>query len=480
MTHVQVTVETGEWTLTVDTDAPVGGSARRGIVGPIVGNWSTDVLPPVANPTSVQFGIYDFPDFAAGQTWLPIRVGQAVSCYVDADGAALVRFQGRISAATGQNMARGGVLYTVVAADPLGDMSSSGSPKLVDVDGGIAEIFDAIQLLVEYSNLIYGGDEMFPGPADPDVHPMTFENVDALSAASTYLQSCVSTTEDAEKYGVLRYDLDPLDPTPSIDTTEVIVAEYDPRAVTDLAGALELFYDGSMWVLVPNLDYYLTHTGLVLYGANVLRNAGEWAQGRRQAINTIELQGTFSQIGGSVETVQATLPLGEAGPVTRTITSPIETRVQAEAVADAILYANSEWIEFGSWGLSGFTIAWESLSAAQVAAWGSDLWWTPEGVPLAKPFLITDIPEDWRLSYGPAVFGRLMAAQFSIELAVPSPDGVDPGVGRVRIGVTMRPIGTPNTGEGITPAELVGLSPDVTPSNLDPAIRVLDMSLVEG
>lgn len=289
-------VETASWQLVSDTDDPETNPARA-LVGPLRASWAIDVLPPQPQPSSLTIGVYD--DGTNPSGWIPLDVGDPIGVYVvteNIDGSwdGPITFQGRIGEVSGTNAKRGGVLFQLVCVDRLADLTSSPAPRVVrgvattsSVPFGVHPLFRAYNQIANHADidLTYTAEGGWPFWSDAR---------DAEVDASTLEALGVYTAHDVRSgvHHYLSYDIDSADPTPPTSLTYELVP-YDPAGVDDLAGVLELIWDGSAYILADNVDYYDDHSGLVLDASNLAFDVGDWRKARGAQLNTVELAGKF-------------------------------------------------------------------------------------------------------------------------------------------------------------------------------------------
>lgn len=293
--QVQTTIEHALWTLTSDTDDPQGGlSPQRALVGSLTAHWAIDVIPPVAQPSTVRFQVYD--DGTNPSGWIPLDVGDPISCYVATAGQeGPLTFQGRVSEVSGANHPDGGVVFAVVATDRLGDLTASPAPSLVKGrNPGTSGVPASHALFSAYAKIARWADialDYLSGSGTPDWDYTRPVQMDASALDAINLYAAHDVRDGVHHY--VTFDVDVADPTPITGPVQFALTPYDPAGVDDLAGVLMLDYAGGQWGLIVNPDYYDTHTGVVLEASQLARDVGDWRKGRDGLINTVELTGLF-------------------------------------------------------------------------------------------------------------------------------------------------------------------------------------------
>jgi hypothetical protein len=259
MTDYLVTVATETWELALDTRDPDPSGARQ-LVEPLLAQWATDTLPPLAAPSTVQLMIYDDGTDPAG--WLPLEYGLAISVFVTTDPGdyptLLLPFKGRVADVSAVNHPRGGVVFRVVCADRLADLASTSAPKTIRGDArGYSPAGTAVGVELAYIQLAdhaeigfdYGDNLTMP----------TWELVDGDAAKTNTLETLNRyMTHDIRDDGSFRWlapvvDTGTVDPDPAPNYAAV---PYDPHGNVELANLLLLHWTGSIWTLIVNPDYY--------------------------------------------------------------------------------------------------------------------------------------------------------------------------------------------------------------------------------
>lgn len=465
-----------------DTTTPFVGPAEAGdrlLLDGMTAGWSTDVLPPVAQPSTVRFRVY-MPGPDALGTWLGLTIGDPLTVYAYAyrpslDSDELFTFKGRVADVSAVNARGGGMIFSVVATDRLADLGSANAPATVDGRAGVAPgsydlflIYDQIAADAEIGFDYQAGQSVtFPYWEDM-VGPIDLTNVTTLDALSTAIAHDVRVSADFS-HTLTRYLTQQID-TGTTDPEAVAryrLNEWDPLAVNDLAGALAMHWDGAVWRVVTNTDYYLDGgTGMVIAASNVARDVGEWRQTRDQAINTVE--GTSPLVfddGTQTTRAQHTDLVAAYGRNTRSVPDWWLEKIDARAYLYEILLLRSQ-VQAEGFGFSSLLVAWETLTDDQIDQWASKLFPRFGVGPLAQPFTVVDIPDDWRLIQGPAVTGRLMGADITLAAGV------------VRLNLTSRTI-PPSAADGITYDQVAGFGPaQVTYDNLDPTVSIDTFAIV--
>lgn len=503
MSDYLVTLETPYFTTSADTTDPAGPSAGFGLTGPVACTWQTDTVPPTAQPATVTCQLYDDGlNYIIGgvPTFVPLNIGDPASFYgwvTDTDGTIqTIAFQGRVSDVSATLAERGGVVYRITLADLLADVANATSPVIANgvtlATGGIRAFYEQVMAVESWFVLDWS-----TGNVSPDPFPaQTVEFKDwgqrpLLEVLSNYITHDVRPSPGPTTSRWLTYEVDEGDNTPIAGAATYRLNEYDPDAVSELAGALVLVWSGTQWELFQNLDYYTDGgTGLVIDAAQIVRDVGEWRKQRIDNINRVDLLGLFDTgpsggtfpTGPYVETVRASFPDLETsqGLNSRSLDSALSYRVNARTVVDLILGPRSQIST--DYSPTQIVTDWSLLSADQKTAWGADLWPIADNPALGRPIAVTGVPNEWRLTPGPAVVGRVMATSLIFELAQPSTDGgtTDTGtVGRVSIAWTIRGLAITGVSGSLTWDDLSTYSPVPTWDTLDPTIRWQDLALVE-
>lgn len=485
-------VYTDDWQLVADTDYPDASDADRALVTPLVASWSTDQLPPVAQPDTVTVKIYDrgVDPVGGAPRWLPLDVGTPIAVLVvaytlgDVPGKPVV-FQGRIADVQAEPRRGGGLVFTVICSSRLADLGSTNAPTVLGGTGpeGWLSLFAYPQIAADAGVVL----DTFDGDSTSDAtegllsaHDMVNDNVSSLDALGQLALQDVRSVWRNGAYGPsthwLVYDTDAADPYPQ--DQDYVTAPYDPR-VLDLAGILVLSYDGTEWVAVDNPDYYTdagSGAGILLYADQCLVDIGSWSVDRSAMVTTVELTGDF----GGVETVRVEHADLVPPRQTRSLASPADVYSGATGIAAAILGPRSQVNQ--GFGLTQLTVVWSTLTDDQVDAWGSEIWPTADvargdGGPLGRPVAVVQIPDDWSLAEGPAVFGRLMGVTVTVDVAryTTDPDGGVPASGRVMLGLDLRAI-PPTTDVGISLDDLPDSGPG-TPITCDNISRTITYDL---
>lgn len=499
MTDVVVSVETAEWLLQSDTTDPHGSDFGGDIatafelLAPMQLSWRIDdVLPPVNQPASASFRIYDSGHhfiIDGRDSFAPINVGDPIGVYVSVQGMPggdLCALQGRVADLQADNHPAGGVVYSVVVVDRLADYASTLAPETLSAASGVNadDYYDQL-IAAESLDLNYTAGAAQPKPFYESGNDLDLTNVSVLSALSLLVQNDMRGTPFDGPFGridplslVPRYlalDVDAADSTP-VAVPSMKLEEYDTTN-DDIAGVLEFSWTGSQWVLAV-ADYYdgvSSDQGMVFTADQLLRDLGSWRKTRQAAINTVEAQGVFhpTAFGGTPVTKTKRVSLPELvslyGRNTRTFQSPAFVAGEAGYIA-GILLGRPELVQRG-WGLERFTLLWDQLTSDQLMqSWATLLW--PQytgtlGGILGRAVAITGVPDSWRLSDGLVVAGRLLGIDFNIAGE------------RVQLDLTMRGVPPVTQTAGITYTQLDALTPgDVTYANIDPSISLEQLTLV--
>lgn len=486
------------WSLAADTDNPMGKIDGRALVAPLTCSWSIDSLPPVATPDTVTVLIYDDGSNVGnwpGPWWIPLPLGAPISVYANAwseltptDPYQLVTFQGRIADVTATPVKGGGLMFTVICTSRLADLGSTNAPSFEDSQGvpswpaavGYPAVAADAGVLIDDTDM-YGptvsGWEWGRGVDNANVSSLDY--VGQLALQDT------RGTNTITHY--LLWDADKDDPTPDLqlDSRAFVTAAYYPL-VNDLAGVLRMFWDGSLWDMETNPDFYDDiDAGIALRADQLLADVGSWVQNRQATVNTVELQGAFDVTPPTVVTPSTTIRVQHADLVSqqgwqsRSIQTQVWQTGEAIDVASAILGSRDQ-VESG-FGLSQATVLWETLDDDQLQHWGDVLWPVASDANngyqvLGRPVAITDILPTWRLSDSVAVMGRLMGITVTFDIARPSVDGLTPADGQVRLALSLRAI-PPGVNGGMTLDDAAALSPTMTLNNIAPWLTINHMTL---
>lgn len=470
-----------------DTESPHEGPALPGerlILDGMEATWAIDVIPPVAQPSTLRFRVYMAePD--AGGNWLNVGIGDPIAAsgfaYRDSlDDAELFVMRGRVADLSAVNARGGGLIFTFIVADRLADLGSANAPALIDGSGvydgdtshySLFRVYDAIAddagITFDYD---LGRVVGTPFPYwDRMNAAIDLTNVTVLDALSTAVAHDVRADNVAFDHTLDHWLTLAVDDPYSVDPQASIVYatnEWDYTDVNGLAGALGLHWTGSVWTVLANPDYYVDGgAGMVLDASQVARDVGEWRQTRDQAINTVE--GTSpTTFDDGTQTKRATHPdlVDRFGRNTRSVPDWWHDADDARAYLYEILLVRSQ-VQAEGFGFSALTIAWETLSEDQLDAWATKLFPRMGVTPLGRAFTLVNVPDDWRLIDGPAVTGRLMGASLGL------------GSGVIRVGLTTRTV-PPAAGDGITWDQVAVLAPTVTPDNLDDTVSIDTFAIV--
>jgi hypothetical protein len=478
------TVEAAGLTLGWDTDSPIGdGPADPGgryILDGVSASWQTDVLPPVAQPSSVTFKVYqNGPD--PGGSWLPWGIGEPITVTAHAYGTGgpteLFTFKGRVADNAGANHPAGGIVFEIICVDRLADLTSSNAPTPLDSTPiTAADLFDIyIQIMVDADlDFDFQEGQSWVEPYWLDLIPLIdAENVTTFDALSTAITHDVRVNADPNVVDVVwtvdrwlcqKIDNGTTDPEP---VARFRLNEWDPQAVDDLAGLAAFHWTGSVWTVLSNPDYYDDGgTGLVLAADQLARDVGAWRQTRDQAINTVELTSpTTFDTGAKTTRAQFDDLVALYGRNTRSVPCWYAERDDARAWGYELLIRRDQ-VQTDGYGFEQMVIAWETLTTDQLAAWGDQLWPRFGVAPLGRAFAVVDIPDHWRLATGPAVTGRVMSTTITLE----------DGVVRVLMGTRAIP---PAAVDGVTFDNIAGFSPaQMTLNNIDPTLTIDDLAVV--
>lgn len=443
MTDLNISVEAGGttvstvlWAQQVFTEPPSQGPTDHyWLLDGMQLAWSIDVLPPVATPSTANFTLYDDGQHPDG--WLPIALGQVcrvqLRATVDAVEYRLADLSGRIADLTAQNVPRrGGVVYNVIVADLLAtDLGGDTAPRSIASAGlasagMVAEAYDQliedVPLQLEYLNP--SGGTLAPiGDARGRTNDVTGQSVlDVLNlyvmhdirfgAVTVYVSHWLQVA-----YGNGNSQIPDGDPTYQL-------VEYDPGQAFGLDTLMVLTLTAGVYSAVADPDYYLTETGLVLYGDQLLVDVGEWRQLRSEAINRVELTGDFERTSGAnIDTVRRSFSgmVATYGVNARSIESPLRDRDQfvgptdygAIEVAETLL-GSIQQVQRG-FGMTAATVVFDQLTAAQVAAWSEQLWPIDYRQAYGRPLALVDIDPSWNLTPSAVVVGRLMGVTWRVD-----------------------------------------------------------------
>lgn len=493
MTDVTARVETAEWLLTSDTTDPhgtdFGGDIATAfeLLAPMQLGWAIeDVLPPVNQPSTASFQIYDSGHhfiIDGKDSFAPISVGDPIGVYVNADGTPLATLQGRVADLQADNHPAGGVVYSVVVIDRLADYASALAPQTLLFAGSPPGYYDQL-IAAEGLDLNYLAGSAFSGPWWLMGNDLDLTNTSVLDALSMLVVSDLrgvplTLPGQAELDPLtliprwLALDIDPVTSTP-VATPSLKLEEFDTTN-DDLTGVLRFVKPAATWLLAT-ADYYGalgSNFGIVLSADQLLSDVGSWRKTRQAAINTVEAQGTFYDTpytGTPVKTRRKSFSDLTAlyGRNSRTVATPIAAKADASYLASALL-GRHELVQRG-WGLQSFTLLWDQLNARQLdQAWSALLWPQYSGTLggiLGRPVAITDVPDDWRLSDGPVVTGRLLGIDFNV-------DGES-----VQLQLTLRGVPPVTQSGGITYTQLAALAGGgPTFANIDPSITFEQLTL---
>lgn len=462
-------VECADLALSWDTTTPRGDGpadpGERVILDGISATWQTDVLPPVAQPSTVTFRIYQASPDALG-TWLPFGIGDPISvsalAYDDDLGSVdLWRFKGRVADCSGENHPAGGIVFNVICVDRLADLTSTNAPPIVTLETiGESDVFlmyDALAADAEI-DLDYHAGENSPD-ADWTTWQATIaglENVTTLDALSTAIMHDV-------RLGVARYLTQQID-TGSTDPEAVAryrLEEWDPEAVDDLAGVVGFHWTGTEWTLIVDPAY--NGNGMVLYADNLARDVGRWTQTRDKAVNTVELTYFTDALGTETAVMRRQFAdlVTAYGRNTRAVPSWLIPSLpdRIAAMGDYLLLDRGQ-VQTTGYGFDAVTVAWETLNSDQRVLWGDELFPVFGSAPLGRPFVVADIPDHWRLTDGPVVAGRVMGVTLTMQ------------AGKVRFTIASRTI-PPSAADGVTIDEAGSFGPaQMTFNNVDPALTI--------
>lgn len=476
MTRYKVQVRTANWTLTSDTNTPAGPTAARGVVDGLVAGWQIDQVPPVGQPSTVQVAVYDDGTNPAG--WLPIDQGELISVYAWIDDVPdeqqVLSFKGRVIDVSATNQQRGGVVFALVCADKLAELSSTMAPPTVTGSSGTLEaLYDQVTADAGVTlDPLTGLPAMTTLPTN-DVDFTNVSSLDALNRITQHDWREVGATDVFVTYLVPKVSLVNTDPTvdDGIGLDRFTTKQLGSNKLLNLALA------GGVWQLVSNPDYYGDFPGSgggVMVSAHQLAfDVGEWRKTRRDATNTIELTGRFETAAGSgtfVETVRRTFAalVAAFGRNTKTIESPLQLRADAQLVGDLLLMPERQ-VPSG-FGVSQLTVAWELLTQVQKDRWSEKLWLIDANNIAGSAVYVLDVPDQWRLIDTPAIMGRLMGVTWQL---------LD---GTVRLLLQLRALPDGVTdgdvlSGGITSTQLATLVPAVTSLNIDPTITYEQLSM---
>lgn len=467
-----------------DTTEPYGpgpvAAGDRVVLDGMSATWATDVLPPVATPSTMQFGVYmSGPD--AGGVWLPLVIGDPVTIYAYAYGddfssRELFTIKGRVADLSAVNHPGGGVVFSVVVADRLADLVGNAPDSISSTADGVSwyrlwdyytQIADDAEIDFDWQagtvlSVPYPYWDTFPNGTPIDLTGLT--TLDALSIAIAHdVRASIDFTHTIDRY--LTQQIDPEDTDPEA-VARYATNEWDFQDVNGLAGLYALHWTGSTWTV--ELDPAGADGGMVLSASNLARDVGEWRQTRDQAVNTVtgESPATFSD-GSKTTTIRHADLVAAYGPNSRSVPDWLYNKADGRAYLYELLLLRSQ-IQVEGYGFSQLLIAWETLSDVQLDAWATQLWPRMGVSPLGRAFAVTGIPETWRLIEGPVVAGRMMGATITLQ------DGV------VRVALATRTV-PPSAGDGITFDDLTalnGFTPAPTLNTIDPSLSIDTFALI--
>lgn len=451
MSDYVCTVVVGDTTFVAEPLAP-WADPSTGVLDGITASWATQVLPPVMQPSTLQLSFYDDgSSAAAGGGWLPLEAGMQITVHLEMDGDSSwvpIDFTGRISDVSAYAHKRGGMVFTCVCTDTVGDLATMGSPQEIG-----APVSDLESLALDLQE--YGGFGLtIPSSPNDANGVVALDNVAMLDALNMVLTSWSSVSPlQLPVY---------LTAVPGV-WAEYEAAEYDPGD-DSLAGVLEFHLDGAVWRLVVDPGYYTDGgTGMVV-GADQVEWGPEWRKTKAQAINTIELQSAQGAFSDATQTKRRTITalVVAYGVQSRSLVTPVSDAAQAISLAYSLLGSFDD-VQL-DYGLTSCVLVWETLTSDQRDEWAARLWPTPTSRAPGAAMAITGIPDVWRLINAQAVFSRVMGVTHTL---------MD---GRLRSSLTLRGIPT-MTDDGITWADLPAL---MTWASMDPAITWQQLSLVKG
>lgn len=465
------TIEVDGFSIGWDTDNPVGdgpaGEGERYVLDGISASWQTDVLPPVAQPSTLTFRIYQNGPDAFG-TWLPFGIGDPISVSafaydLDLGSLNLWHFKGRVADASGENHPAGGIVFSIVCTDRLADLTSTNAPPIVTLETiGESDVFlmyDALAADAEI-DLDYHAGESSPDADWSTWHPVIagLENVSTYDALSTAIMHDV-------RAGVARYLTQQIDTGTSDPEADARyrLEEWDPANVDDLAGVVGFHWTGAEWTLIANDDYYATGAGMVLRASNLARNVGRWTQTRDKAVNTVELT-YFTDAQATTSSVmrrQFADLVTAYGRNTRSVPSWLIDSLPDEiaAMGDYLLLDRSQ-VQTTGFGFEAVTVAYETLDEDQRLLWADELFSIFGTQPVGRPFAVVDVPDHWRLADGPVIAGRVMGVTLTMQ------------GGAVRFTIASRAI-PPSAAEGVTIDEIGSFGPaQATFNNVDPTVTI--------
>lgn len=468
-----------------DTDAPrpdaPADPGERVIVDGMSASWAIDVLPPVANPQTVAFKVYQSSPDALG-TWLPWPIGTPISVIAesyDADlgSLRLWTFKGRVADISGANHPSGGILFSLVCTDRLADLASANSPAELVPSSSQSDLapglFDVYQQLADDADIDFdwqaGAGFSLPywWELVSSIDMTNTTTLDALSLAITHdLRPNADPNVEPTVHNVDRWLTQQVD-TGSTDpeaTARYRLNEWDPEGVDDLAGVAAFHWTGSVWTVITSTSY--SGSGMVLDADQLARDVGDWRQTRDQAVNTIELTSAQTFDTGAKTTRAQFQDLVDAyGRNTRSMPCWYADRDDARAWGYELLIRRDQ-VQVDGFGFTQLLVAWETLTSDQLVLWGDELF--PHfAVPvLGRAFAVVNIPDDWKLAPGQVVVGRLMGVTMTLQ------------DGRVRAQLTTRAV-PPSAVNGVTFDDVAAFSPvQMTLDNIDPQVTIDQLAVV--
>lgn len=465
-TDTSGTIEANSSTLSWDTTAPTGDGPpeanHRYVVDGLSASWSIDVLPPVAQPSTVTFRVYML-EADSGGTWLPFGIGDPISVaanveHPDLGTLNLWNFKGRVADLTGQNHPAGGILFNVICTDRLADLTSTNAPPVMTLETiGESDVFLVYAQLADDAGIDF---DWQTNATTPDTDWASFvPTISGLENVTTYEALSTAILHDV-RLGVARYltqqiDSGTTDPEPA---ARFRLQEWDPHDVDDLAGVVGFHWTGTEWTLIEDTSY--TGSGMVLQASQLARDVGTWRQTRDQAVNTIELT-YFTDLPDSPTAVtrREHADLVDAyGRNTRSVPSWLHD-FEVPEMGDFLLLDRDQ-VQTEGYGFDTLVVAYETLTEDQILVWGDELFNVLGTSPLGKPFAVTGIPDEWRLAAGPIVTGRLMGVTLTMQ------------AGFVRFTLTTRAV-PPSASDGVTLDDVAGFGPfQMTLDNIDPTVTI--------
>lgn len=472
-TETSGTIEAGGTVLSWDTTAPVGDGPPvdnvRYVVDGVSASWSIDVLPPVAQPSTLTFRCYMLEADALG-TWLPFGIGDPITVFAnvehpDLGTLNLWNFKGRVGDVTGQNHPGGGIVFNVICVDRLADLTSTNAPPVMTLETiGESDVFLAYEQLADDAGIDF---DWQAGASSPDTDwsslvptIMGLENVSTYDALSTAILHDV-------RLGVARYLTQQID-TGTTDPEAVArfrLEEWDPEDVDDLAGVVAFHWTGAAWTVIEDTAY--AGSGMVLWASQLARDVGTWRQTRDQAINTMELT-YWTDAPFPAPTAVLRREFSDLvelyGRNTRSVPSWL-TDFMVPEMGDYLLLSRDQ-VQTVGYGFDTLTVAYETLTEDQLLIWGDELFNIFGTSPLGKPFAVVGIPDTWRLASGPVITGRLMGVTATLQ------------AGYVRLTLTTRSV-PPSAVDGVTIDDVASFAgPQATLDNVDPTLTIDSMALV--